>query len=128
MFTFRFEGKTLPCVLATMFSIFSAAATMFLPDLFLTSSITTWLPYSLAKVVLSFSLKLTVATSLRYTIFPFSDLTTKFSSSFGLSISPKILMVLRCPLALKLPADMVVLPLEMAPCMSVKLTEDAIIL
>ncbi|CAI8217953.1 MAG: Uncharacterised protein [Flavobacteriaceae bacterium] len=58
----------------------------------------------------------------------FSDFTTKFSSSFGLSISPKILMVLRCPLVLKLPAEMVVLPLDMAPNMSEKLTEEAIIL
>ena len=111
-----------------MIFISSAAATIFFPARFFTSNITTCLPSFLANVVLSFSLKLTVATSFKYIEFPFSDLITKFFKSDGLSISPKILIVLLCPLAIKLPAEEVTFPFWIAPTISLKLTCIAIIL
>ena len=63
---------------------------MFWPDLFLTSNITTDSEFSLAKVVDSFSLKLTVAISFNKIGLSNSDLTTNFSSSLGELISPII--------------------------------------
>ena len=78
-------------------------------------------------MVLSSSVKVTVAISLRYTA-PFSDFTTKFSSSSGVSISPNIRMLRRWPEDIRLPAESVILPLLMAPITLSKLTFAAIIL
>ena len=90
MLTFKFFGKTLLKVSSTIKRVLAAASIMFCPDLFLTSNITTDSEFSLAKVVDSFSLKLTVAISFNKTGLSNSDLTTNFSSSLGELISPII--------------------------------------
>ena len=90
MLTFKFFGKTLLKVSSTIKRVLAAASIMFWPDLFLTSNITTDSEFSLAKVVDSFSLKLTVAISFNKIGLSNSDLTTNFSSSLGESISPII--------------------------------------
>ena len=87
----RLSGRYSSCSVFTISLIWSTASIIFLPARFFTSSITTGLPYSRAKVVASFSLKLIFAISFRK-ILPPSVFTTTFSSSLGSSISPMIRM------------------------------------
>ena len=105
-------------VLSTIKRVLAAASIMFWPDLFLTSNITTDSEFSLAKVVDSFSLKLTVAISFNKIGLLFSDFTTNFSRSLGEVISPIIRNVFLCPPSTKFPADMDILPFWIEPITS----------
>ena len=91
--TVRFFGKIFSIFFSTIERIFSTARKVFSPDLFLTTNITTGLPFSRAYVVTSFSLNFISAISFSKTELLYDDLTTKFSRSEGEPISPIIRIV-----------------------------------
>ena len=125
--TFISEGKPVFFKFATIFLISLEALIRFLPPLLITFSKIAFSPKERAYDVASFSLKLILAISPRYTGPP-SVFTTIFSSSSGLSISPVKRMLRLCPPITIFPLEIVEFSFEIAPKISLNDTLDAVIL
>ena len=127
MVTLISEGKPVFFRFVTIFLISLAALIRFLPPLLITFSKTAFSPKERAYDVASFSLKLILAISPRYTGPP-SVFTTIFSSSSGLSISPVKRMLRLCPPITTFPLEIVEFSFEIAPKISLNDTLEAVIL